>query len=303
MLGAGVLLASALAAPAARAGQAAAPAAAQPANAVANGNVGGKACASCHEELSRKFAANPHGQVAAQHGAAGVDCEGCHGPGKAHVEAGGDRARIFNPATATARDVDEKCLGCHQGKHRNFERSAHGEGNVSCIGCHDIHNSTADALLKAPQATLCFQCHAEVEPEFSMPVHHQVIEGVVQCSDCHDLHGAVGKKGVRSAAAQDASCLKCHAGKAGPWVYEHAVVKIEGCSACHTPHGGPNPRLLNRASVNNICMQCHSASVNFSASAPAGSHHNQAAQAESCLTCHASIHGSNSSALFLHVTM
>ena len=63
----------------------------------------------------------------------GVTCEACHGPGKAHVDGGGDMTKIFNPAKATAKEVDAKCLGCHQGQHANFERSAHGEGNVSCV--------------------------------------------------------------------------------------------------------------------------------------------------------------------------
>ncbi len=286
--------------PAARAGQAAGTAAAQSADAASHGNVGGNVCASCHAEESGKLAAKPHGGVAALHGGAGVDCEGCHGPGKAHVESGGDRTKIFSPSNATAGEVDAKCLSCHQGKQRDFERSAHGAGNVSCIGCHDMHDSTADALLKAPQDTLCFQCHAGVKPEFSMPVHHEVNEGVVQCSDCHDLHGAVERKSIQSVIAQDAVCLKCHAGKAGPWVHEHAVIKTEGCLACHTPHGGQYPRLLNRASVNSICLQCHSPATNFSDSTPAGSHHNQAPDSESCLDCHVDIHGSNSSALFLH---
>ena len=36
------------------------------------------------------------------------------------------------------------------------------------------------------------------------------------------------------------------------------------------PHGGPNPRLLNRANVNTICLQCHSPSPNFTTSLPTG---------------------------------
>ena len=85
---------------------------------------------------------------------------------------------------------------------------------------------------------------------------------------------------------------------AGPFVYEHAVVKTEGCVACHFPHGGPNPRLLNRANVNTICLQCHSPSPNFTTSQPLGPAHNQAVQYQSCTICHTEIHGSNISAVF-----
>ena len=228
------------------------------------------------------------------HGKTGVTCEGCHGAGKAHVDGGGDITKIFNPAKAIPKEVDSLCLGCHQGKHANFERSAHGEGNISCIGCHSVHGSKEEALLKAPQPLLCFQCHTDVKPQFSMPFHHKVNEGLMVCTDCHDPHGTFGEKALKSAVQQDAVCTKCHTETAGPWVYEHDVVKTEGCTACHFPHGGPNPRLLNRATVNTICLQCHSPSPNFTTLPIAtGPGHNQATQYQSCTICHTDIHGSN----------
>ncbi len=235
-----------------------------------------------------------------QHGGAGVTCESCHGAGRAHVEGGGDVSKIFNPAKATAKEVDQKCLGCHQGKHANFERSAHGENNVSCLGCHDIHGSKQEALLKAPQPQLCYQCHTDVKPQFGQPFHHKVDEGLVKCSDCHDPHGTFNSKSLKSVSQQDAVCMKCHAEKAGPFVYEHAVVKTEGCVACHTPHGGPNPRLLTRANVNTLCLECHSPSANFTTGQPIGPAHNQATQYQSCTICHTDVHGSNVSAVFFN---
>ena len=204
---------------------------------------------------------------------------------------------------ATAKEVDEKCLGCHQGQHANFEHSAHGEGNVSCIGCHSVHaGKDPEHLLKAAQPVLCFQCHTDVKPEFSMPFHHKVEEGLIQCTDCHDPHGTFGRHALKSSTQQDAVCTKCHTETAGPFVYEHDVVKTEGCIACHNPHGGPNPRLLNRANVNTICLQCHSPSPNFTTSLPLGPAHNQAAQYQSCTICHTSIHGSNTSSVFFNST-
>ena len=262
--------------------------------------VGAETCATCHAEVAKGFASNPHTRLAQLHGNAGVTCESCHGAGKAHVDGGGDATKIFNPAKATAKEVDAKCLGCHQGKHANFERSAHGEGNVSCLGCHSVHASGAEHLLKAAQPTLCFQCHTDVKPQFSMPFHHKVNEGLIQCSDCHDPHGTFEKKSLKSATQQDMVCVKCHTETGGPFVYEHNVVKTEGCTACHFPHGGPNPRLLNRANVDTICLQCHSPSPNFTTGPPAGPGHNQAAQYQSCIICHTSIHGSNVSPIFFN---
>src|ERR1022692_3770799 len=103
--------------------------------------VGPEPCETCHAEVAKKFSTSPHSKLALQHSGAGTTCESCHGPGKAHVESGGDKAKIFSPSSATAKEVDETCLGCHQGKHANFERSAHGEGKVSCVSCHSVHDS------------------------------------------------------------------------------------------------------------------------------------------------------------------
>jgi DmsE family decaheme c-type cytochrome len=263
--------------------------------------VGQETCGTCHEEVAKGFAGNPHSKLAEAHGKTGVTCEGCHGPGKAHVDGGGDATKIFNPAKATAKEVDAKCLECHQGQHANFQRTAHGEANVSCVGCHSIHVAEdREQLLKIAQPNLCFQCHTDTKPQFNMPFHHKVEEGLVKCSDCHDPHGTFNRKNLRSSSQMDAVCTKCHTETAGPFVYEHAVVKTEGCTACHFPHGGPNPRLLNRATVNTICLQCHSPSPNFSTAQPLGPAHNQAVQYQSCTICHASIHGSNTNAVFFN---
>ena len=294
MLGAGLMCATAVGAPAPDKKTPSAPAK----EAAPSDFVGAETCATCHEEVSKGFASNPHNKLAQEHGNTGVTCEGCHGAGREHVEGGGDKTKIFNPANATAKEVDDKCLGCHQGKHSNFERSAHGENNVSCISCHDVHNAKAESLLKAPQATLCFQCHTDVKSAFSMPFHHKVNEGLVQCSDCHDPHGTFGKANLKSTAAMTQVCTKCHTETAGPFVYEHAVIKAEGCTACHTPHGSANARLLKRPSVNLVCVECHSPSPNFSAGAD--THNQNGASINTCTICHTAIHGSNYSQYFVN---
>jgi DmsE family decaheme c-type cytochrome len=263
--------------------------------------VGSEACGACHEEVAKGFASNPHTKMAQMHGQNGVTCENCHGPGREHVDGGGDTTKIFNPAKATTKEVNDKCLTCHQGRHANFERSGHGEGSVSCVGCHSIHaGEDPDKLLKASQPVLCFQCHTDIKPQFAMPFHHKVEEGLLTCSDCHNPHGTFGRKALRASVQQDAVCTKCHTETAGPFVYEHAVVKTEGCTACHFPHGGPNPRLLNRANVNTICLQCHSPSMNFSTAEPQGPTHNQNTQYQACTVCHIEIHGSNVSSVYFN---
>ncbi len=258
--------------------------------------VGQDTCATCHEEVAKGFANNPHHKIAMMHGKSGVTCEGCHGPGEAHVDGGGDASKIFNPAKATAKDVDAKCLTCHAGTHPDFLRSPHAKGGVSCIGCHSVHASTDQAhLLKASQPKLCYQCHTDVKPSFDMPFHHRVNEGLIQCNDCHDVHGTFQNNNLRNTADQNMICTKCHMETRGPFVFEHAAVKAEGCMACHTPHGSQNARLLNMPSINTLCNQCHSPVAE-------GAVHGVgqgSATSTPCIDCHTMIHGSNLSQAFI----
>ena len=146
------------------------PAGGQAKDAAASDFVGSETCAACHEEVAKGFSSNPHTKMAQMHGKNGVTCGNCHGAGKAHVDGGGDTAKIFNPAKGTPKEVDAKCLGCHQGQHSNFEHSGHGEANVSCLGCHSVHGGEdPERLLMVAQPALCFQCHTDVKPQFSMP--------------------------------------------------------------------------------------------------------------------------------------
>jgi len=257
--------------------------------------VGSETCATCHEEVAKGFANNPHTKMVQMHGSNGVTCENCHGAGKAHVDGGGDISKIFNPAKASAKDVEARCQTCHAGTHPNFDRSPHAKAGVSCISCHAIHKSKEESLLKAPQPALCFQCHADQKAQFNMAFHHKVNEGVVKCSDCHDVHGSFQPSNLRNTADQGAICTKCHTDVRGPFVYEHAPVKAEGCLACHSPHGSQNARLLNMPNVNVLCNQCHSAVAS-------GTVHGQgqgSSDSVPCTSCHTYIHGSNINPAFL----
>jgi DmsE family decaheme c-type cytochrome len=263
--------------------------------------VGADVCAACHEAEAKGFPTNPHSKMVLMHGNNGVTCENCHGPGKAYVESGGT-TKLFDFTTAPAKAVDAQCLTCHAAAHPNFLRSPHARAGASCASCHSVHAPQDEAqLLKASQPTLCYQCHTDVKPQFDMPFHHPVNEGAVKCSDCHDTHGTFGNHQLRSTADQNTICTKCHTEVAGPFVYEHPVVKTEGCLACHSPHGSPNARLLNVSNMNSLCLQCHSATNSAAfpnALSPIGPAHNQMSTEVACTNCHTQIHGSNASDVF-----
>ncbi len=264
--------------------------------AVPAGYVGQEMCATCHEDVAKNFAGNPHSRLVYQHNGHGVTCESCHGPGQAHVEGGGDVTKIRRFDKLTPRQINETCMGCHAGVHPDYERSPHAKAGLSCLSCHNVHKpKVQEKLLVAAQPQLCFRCHTDVKPNFDMPFHHPVNEGVVKCSDCHDVHGTFQPNNLRTTADQNAICTKCHMDVRGPFVYEHAPVRAEGCLGCHSPHGSQNARMLNMPSINTLCNQCHSRVA-------AGTVHSMGAgsdELQPCTSCHTYIHGSNINAAFL----
>jgi len=180
----------------------------------------------------------------------------------------------------------------------NAINSEHSKNDVSCTSCHSPHHAeTKEFLLIKAQPALCYGCHSQQQAQFNMPFHHRVNEGLIQCSDCHNVHGTVGPKQVRTSSTQDAVCFTCHRDKQGPFVYEHAPVKVDGCQSCHMPHGGPNPHMLKLSNVNLLCLQCHTTST-FSSAPGAPSFHNQSTFFQACTLCHVEIHGSNFDATF-----
>ena len=287
--------------------------------------VGTETCAACHEPQFKSFEGTKHGKL---HTLASwkekvVGCESCHGPGKDHVEAGGDVTKIISFKRLDAKTTSETCLACHAGKenHNNFRRGDHWRNNVGCTECHTAHGpdhgnfrngsttlvgdvaaqkpgQATKSMLRSNEPQLCMGCHTETRAQFSKPFRHKVLEGAMTCSDCHNPHGGFEQKQTKLAVGADASCIRCHSNKQGPFVFEHAPLKLEGCATCHTPHGSSNPKMLKRSSVRQLCLECHSSITDqFAPDVP--SFHNQAVlRYQNCTTCHAAIHGSNTSSAF-----
>ncbi len=278
----------------------------------ASGYVGHVVCQACHPDIWAGFYRNAHFKSIAsgKESPERTGCEGCHGPGKAHVDGRGDRTKINRIQGRAAQQVLDACLKCHASDFNrvNIRRSPHSTHDVACTNCHSIHHSTTPKFLLAKQQKdLCYGCHLDVKAQFDMPYRHRVNEGAMVCSDCHNPHGsfnATWRSGIRprmvaQAFGADEACLKCHADKRGPFVYEHPPVRVEGCEICHSPHGSVNPRLLVRPAVFTMCLECHNGisgfgKTGFGAPTPLTSFHRlEQPQFQNCLTCHVRIHGSN----------
>ncbi len=115
----------------------------------------------------------------------------------------------------------------------------------------------------------------------------------MSCTDCHNAHGTISRPLLKKAGWE--TCVTCHVEKRGPFVFEHAAVKVEGCVICHSPHGTIERNMLLRREGRFLCLQCH---VNpFAANVPHGRLGFQTRG--ECVRCHATIHGSNVSEFFL----
>ncbi|HEX7892909.1 MAG TPA: cytochrome c3 family protein, partial [Terriglobales bacterium] len=81
-------------------------------------------CKTCHEDIFKNFETTRHFRTTlTKKGPQWQGCEACHGPGKAHVDGGGDKSKIFVFENAKGEDVTQRCLSCHEfdEEHANFE--------------------------------------------------------------------------------------------------------------------------------------------------------------------------------------
>ncbi len=263
-------------------------------------------CQGCHEDIFNAFQKNPHQLVETdkKRGFEEKACESCHGPGSKHTESM-SAADIRNPAKLKPADTDRICLSCHlnQATHVGRINSSHVRNQVSCVSCHSIHKNGPHGLVARKAKDInaqCSTCHTDVWANFQRPFHHKLPEGAMSCVDCHNPHGTFLQRSVQTANANEPGCYKCHGDKRGPFVFEHAPVKTEGCQTCHQMHGSVNPMSLTRSQVRFVCLECHSNLPQPTAAGNAGLgtvppalHDLRNPRFQNCTLCHQKVHGSN----------
>jgi DmsE family decaheme c-type cytochrome len=268
--------------------------------------IGSDTCQSCHEDIFNAFQKNPHHAVETdkKRGFETKACESCHGPGSKHAESM-SAADIRNPAKFAPAAADKVCLTCHlnQPTHVGRITSSHARNQVACVACHSIHKNGPNGLVARKAADInkqCASCHTDIWASFQRPFTHKLPQGAMSCVDCHNPHGTFLPRSLQTVSANEPGCLKCHGDKAGPFVFEHAPVRLEGCMACHQPHGSANPRMLARQQVRLVCQECHSnlpptataANATLGTVGPA-IHDLTSPRFQNCTNCHQKVHGSN----------
>lgn len=206
--------------------------------------VGAQTCTMCHQQIVEEFENTDHGQIRVVgdiHRVGNPGCEACHGPGSLHLESGGKKKYIINPA-----DSPSACFRCHQRPAMRFRLQSHHpvtEKRMSCMDCHDPHGQDvyvpANAKIQ-PGNDVCGQCHSDkTRPQVFE--HEALRDG---CTICHDPHGTINEKLLIE--RDNNLCLKCHAqiGVSGTMEigdFDHTSRLSEGTcwsAGCHTAvHG------------------------------------------------------------------
>jgi DmsE family decaheme c-type cytochrome len=250
-------------------------------------------CADCHEDVCTDFKLVQHagikiGTWREEAKDAETICANCHGDPTKHLDEGGGPGTIFSfKQTEHSSAKSAKCLNCHHSTRNLFFAGPHGKAGMDCTNCHD--DLMSSTTLTASSNKICSTCHEDVVSQFQLNERHRLQEGILNCTSCHDPHGPSARE--RLGGFKHEACLKCHTDKGGPFLYEHDASTIEGCTSCHEVHGSPNRRMLTHHSIADLCFSCHGAAPSW--------HARFDAYSSNCTTCHATIHGSNLSKIFL----
>lgn len=242
---------------------------------------GSESCAECHDEMAADIQSQPHMTQG---------CVSCHDDPATHLEEGGGPNIFAFTSDEMPTEKSNKCLTCHAKTTGRYFASPHGKAAMDCTSCHAIHSrEPRPALLKTSASKSCSICHQDVYAQFQLNERHRLQEGILSCASCHDPHKPADTG--RLGGFKHESCLKCHTDKGGPFLYEHEASRIEGCTACHEVHGSPNKHMLTHQSVSDLCFSCHTMAPSF--------HSRFDSYSTNCTVCHATVHGSNLSKIFL----
>ncbi len=221
--------------------------------------VGSEVCVTCHADQKKSFEHTIMGNTMMLHPKTSTEklgCESCHGPGKAHVDAGGGKdtipVRFTKDSNTPVEERNSACLSCHtKGNQMFWTGSAHESRAMACVDCHQVH-------------------YGSVAEKYA---------SLSSLSSKDSRYGAPLTEHVGTKKTQPELCLQCH---------QMRRAQLQR-SSCHDPHGSSNPQLL-KVRMPRVCDSCHVTSRHPTQPQPLGSIKNFN---RGCTNCHSQIHGSN----------
>jgi len=172
----------------------------------------------------------------------GIDCQRCHGPGRAHVEAARSghaalelvRSVIVNPGRLGRERQLEVCMQCHleTSRHEPNEQRAFDRAIFS------YHPGQPMEDFKLYFEPAGHENHASNETDDSFEIAHAAYRlrksacfrnSQMTCLTCHDPHDI--PRGQEAVAHYTEVCLSCHRGV----THTVALPSTSTCLSCHMP--------------------------------------------------------------------
>ena len=238
----------------------------------------GRQCQQCHTLEVESFPQNIHGKSAKfLKDDRAADCLVCHKNGEKHAETS-SRTKTGedpgNPAKMPAARANETCLQCHDRDRYLFDWKGgkHDRNDMSCMSCHGVHH------IKFSEGIAASRKRAEMEGQTL------------------GLRDTMVPDNMLVSLTVEETCFRCHTDKRKSMFQrsthlfrtENHSMKVN-CVSCHNPHGGEGRKMLQAASTNQLCYQCHAEKRG-----PFLWEHDPVQ--EDCSTCHTP-HGSNNISL------
>lgn len=191
----------------------------------------------------------------------------------------------INPNLKGAASINsiDGCVECHADYIKLFNKSKHAKsikyksGDIgiqnTCEACHgplSKHLEEPDlgkkldsvisfkTITPKQKSAICLQCHESESRMHWRGSAHEMMGG--SCDKCHYVMTKKSRKAMLISEDPKNSCFQCHKQQRSLMERTSHHPLREGklsCTSCHNPHGGIGPKLLNTASVNETCYQCH----------------------------------------------